>query len=287
MSRENKAIVKRSFDVPNTGNLDALHRVCSRWYVIPGLLALLATIAVACGELEPTAAPTPTPEPALSTYEELLELIPNRSGTRSYVLMNDHSLIRELFDIPLPGPSADEDTLGEYIIAMSGSSVTFEQRFPRPGLGTFIGGFVESALRLLGRHQYLAFDVRNIDQSITAGVPPGQLEVVGGRFDPEATDKALKACSECEAPLHEEHRGVPFYSWGEDFVVDVKRRFAPPAFDQLGRGGRIAVQDRYVFYTVETPGMKDLIEASVGRRRSLADVEEFAILAKEMSDLGA
>ena len=63
--------------------------------------------------------------------------------------------------------------------------------------------------------------------------------------------------------------------------------FALPFFDRLGTGGRITVQDSHVFYTVETSRMEALIETSLGLRPSLLEVEEFRLLARAMSQLGA
>ena len=99
-------------------------------------------------------------------------------------------------------------------------------------------------------------------------------------------ERALNACSECPPPLVEERRGITFYSWGEDLALDIQRRLSPPAFDQLGRGGRIAVQEECVFHTVETPGMRGLIIAAT-RGPSLADVEEYRLMAEGLEDLGA
>ena len=55
----------------------------------------------------------------------------------------------------------------------------------------------------------------------------------------------------------------------------------------MGRGGRIAVLDEYVFRTLETRGMKRLIDVSLGRRDSLADVDEFRLLATGLDELNA
>ena len=134
--------------------------------------------------------------------------------------------------------------------------------------------------------QYLAFDVRNIDQTIVAGPPSSQLDVVRGRFNPQATDEALSACSECSSPSRGEHRGIPCYGWGEDYTADADMSFAPPAFESLGRGGRIAVLDEYVFRTLGTSEMK-AIDTSLDQYPPLADVEEFSLLAVGMSRLGA
>ena len=163
---------------------------------------------------------------------------------------------------------------------------------PLPGMhaggAPFISLFHDYGVILLEHlRDSLAFDVREMDQSVLAGVPPGQLEVLRGRYDPEATDRALNACSECPGPLVVTHRGVSFYSWGEDLAWDLRTKLTAPAFDQFGRGGRITIQDDYVFRTVETPGMEALIETSLGQHPSLADVEELRILAKEITDLDA
>ncbi len=154
---------------------------------------------------------------------------------------------------------------------------------PVLGLGhSFFGPFNHRYINL----QYLAFDVRNMDQTIVAGPPSSQLDVVRGRFNPQAADKALSACSECPALSREEHKGIPYYSWGEDYAVDTDMIFAPPAFESLGRGGRIAVLDEYVFRTLGTSEMKALIDTSLDQYPSLADVEELAFWLSGCPDWG-
>lgn len=135
----------------------------------------------------------------------------------------------------------------------------------------------------------LALSPESVDQSLLAGAGPQQWEALRGRFDPDATEQALSACSgQCIPPdVREEYQGVTFYSWGEDFKGSLGDRLKPPAFDKQGRGGRIAVQDKYIFRTLWIDGMKRLIDASLGRRPSLADAEEFRLMAKELSELGA
>ena len=159
------------------------------------------------------------------------------------------------------------------------------------GLPSFISGypsvFSYPQPIIAVRPRYLGFDVRNVDQSVLAGLEPVAFEVVRGRFDPRATDEALRECSECPPALRDQHRGHSFYSWGEDFVGDSTKFRGPPAYDFKGRGGRIAVEDNYVFRTVWTEGMKALIDASQGQFATLADVEEFRLLAKGMADLEA
>ena len=159
------------------------------------------------------------------------------------------------------------------------------------GRAPFISGYTEFAVHTFEMGKYLAFDLRTLDQSVLAGTPPGQLGAMLGDFDPTATDAALENCvasvPDCTIAIHQSHEGISFYFWGEDLAMDLTRVLVPPAFDRLGRGGRIAVQDSHVFYTVETPGMEALIETSLAKRPSLLDSKQFRLLAKAMTQLDA
>ena len=197
------------------------------------------------------------------------------------MFINDYALARELFDIPLPGAEVDVDRLEEYLVAFTPSPTG-----PKLSVAPLISGFGETAFPRLDYGRYLGFDIRNVDQSVAAEVPPGALGVVRGRFDPHTTDDTLRACSECPPPLRRKHRDVPFYSWGEELAINIQRALAPPAFDRLGRGGRVAVQDSHVFRTLETADMEALIDTSLGWVPSLGEVEEFRHLARGLTELG-
>lgn len=113
------------------------------------------------------------------------------------------------------------------------------------------------------------------------GNPPAADEIELGMSVYEQIGRAADV-----APVLEKYRGILFHAWGTT-GGDLRDRLKPPAFDRHGRGGRIAVQDKYVFYSVKTSGMEGLIDASQGKRPSLADAEEFRLLARGMSALGA
>ena len=213
-----------------------------------------------------------------SGFLELLEVIPDNAQTRGWVQVNDYQRFRETFDIQIPGPEAGEEALMDYLLR----PIDMPQFF-----GPFISGYGQFAPQALERRRYLGFDLRDVHRSAEAGVPPNVLEVVQGDFDPNKTALALAACAECEAPEETERRGTKFYSWGEDLVVDVQKILAPPAFDRLGRGGRIAVLDEYVFRTLETGGMEALIDARRGDRSSLAGVDDFRALAAGLDEQNA
>ena len=249
-------------------------------------LGLLALALVGCGsDTEPVRETTAATDAA---YAGLLGTIPDTPELRQQVYINDYALVRQMFDIPLPGPEDDEVALEEFYKWLPRFEGEADDP-PVPGFGaaSFFGPFNRYRNFTAENLQHLAFDVRSIDQSIVAFALPATLDVIRGRFDPQATDKALESCSECEPPSREEYGGVSYYSWGEDYADNLQLRFGPPAFDEIGRGGRIAVLDEYVFRTLGTPGMEALIDASLNEGASLADVEEFRLLAGGMSRLGA
>ena len=252
-------------------------------------LGLLALALVGCGsDTEPVRETTAA---TATAYEGLLGTIPDTPELRQRVYINDYALVRQMFDIPLPGPGDDDDALAEFYERPPPTGFGGEADDPPVrGFGaiSFFGPFNRYRNITAENLQHLAFDVRSMDQSIVAAFAlPATLDVVRGRFDPQATDKALESCYECEPPSREEYGGVSYYSWGEDYAADLQLRFEPPAFDEIGRGGRIAVLDEYVFRTLGTPGMKALIDAGLNEGASLADVEEFRLLAGGMSRLGA
>ena len=221
-------------------------------------------------------------------YEELLRAIPDTPENRSEVYIDDYALARRLFVIPLPGPGDDEAALQEFYdwnppLGEDGDTVPVLQF----GQTAFFSPLNYLSKGVAANIHHLAFDIRSMDQTIVAGPQDAKLDVTLGRFDPDATDEALRSCSECPTPEREEYGGVPYYSWGQDNGVDRDMILAPPAFDRLGRGGRIAVLDSYVFHTWATDEMKSLIDALRDERPSLADFEEYRLLAAGMSRLGA
>ena len=270
------------------------------------VLLAFAMVLAACSDGEnpgvPTSAPTDTPPTALppteipptaipltelSFFGRLLAGIPDTPDTRQSVMINDYAAVRELLGFSPAAPEDEYPVLIQYAI----DNVSRDDQEPDPtkfkvynAEAPFITGMGHDIFDH-PRREFLAFDGRNVDQSVEAGVVPFKLEVDHGRFDPAATAQALQDCAECPPPDIVTHNDVTFYSWGEDGQGDLRGRNEPPAFDHLGRGGRIAVSDDQVFRTVETPGMKALIDSRAGDELSLADVQEFRLLAQAISDL--
>ena len=233
------------------------YHVCNNVLATSLCLGLLALALVGCGsDTEPV---RETPAATDTAYAGLMGTIPDTPELRQQVYFNDYALVCQTFDIPLPGPGDDEDALVEFSEWLHTSVLAGEADDPPvPGFGdvSFFGPFNQYRNFTAENLQHLAFDMRSMDQSIVAAFAlPATLDVVRGRFDPQATDKALESCSECEPLSREEYGGISYYSWGEDYAVNLQLRFAPPAFDEIGRGGRSAVLDEYVFRTV---GVSDM-----------------------------
>ena len=224
-------------------------------------------------------------------YEGLLRAIPDTPETRREVYIDDYTVARRVFDIPLPGPGDDEAALQEFYDWGRSADDALGDTVPVAEFGSlaFFSPLNFTGKRVAAHIRHLAFDIRSMDQTIVAGAgPPGaKLDVTLGRFDPQATDEALRSCSECPTPEREEYGGVSYYSWGEDGRVERSMVWEPPAFDQFGRGGRIAVLDSYILRTLATDEMKSLIGALRDEGPSLADFEEYRLLAAGMSRLGA
>ena len=72
------------------------------------------------------------------------------------------------------------------------------------------------------------------------------------------------------------YAGHKFYSWGEDFGVNLAMH---SNVRPLGRGHRLALVDDFIFWMLWTDGIEEMIDSYEGNIASLADVEEYKLLA--------
>jgi hypothetical protein len=204
------------------------------------------------------------------------------------VQINDYARARELFGLSLEEPDGQPKGLEEYLMEYPKSGPSFNMG----GLAPWISGLWPNTEMTepihMQRHQYLGFDARNVDQTVLVGnSEPRQLEVLRGRFDPDATQAAIEACEGCPQPEVVEYLGVSYYTWGEDFATSAELQNTPPIFDRYGRGSSLVVQDGYVFRAVYREGVESMIAAQQDAALSLADVEDYRLLAAAMNALGA
>ena len=163
----------------------------SRVVLLGSVLLALASVLTACGSSDdagPTAEVPATSPPSVevSLFEKLLGAIPDAPDTRKSVLINDYAAVREILQLSPASPDAKFPALLEYAIQSVGQSSNGIKI--HMGTGPFISGMHERAFEDTKR-EYLAFDGRNVDQSVEAGIAPSIFEVVWGRFDPARTGR--------------------------------------------------------------------------------------------------
>lgn len=239
------------------------------------LLVLLAVAACGSGDDEtPEAGPSatstvvapatespadrsaPAEEPIAASgphFERLLTLVPDTPATRSSVVMWDLERLRS--HEPLTRSAVDE-----FLATPLASSFPTPEEF---GLGVDL-----------------------LDHVMEAGYVPDQYFAVSGRYDDALIDRLLRDCASCPRPPEiSQHGGETIFAWGADFELDVDSSFAAPAFDRLGRGGRLAVIDGVVFRTNWTDGIRELIDTSQGSD-SLSMDDDFLLAVRRLDDLG-
>lgn len=129
----------------------------------------------------------------------------------------------------------------------------------------------------------LGFVIADVDQTIYAGaLPVNYYQAVRGRFNQKVVDNAART-----GPMNEmlevvTYQGHEFYSWGGDFEINLAMR---SNVRHLGRGHRLALVDDFIFWVLWTDGMKEMIDSYEGNIESLADNEDYWLLAGALEEL--
>jgi len=130
----------------------------------------------------------------------------------------------------------------------------------------------------------LGFVQGDVDQTVHACyfLPVDYYEAVRGRFRREDIDNAVKT-----GPLNEilevvSYTGHEFYSWGTDRDISFSRR---SNVRPLGRGMRLALVDDFIFWVGLTDSMKEMIDSYEDNIESLADIEDYRLLAGALEEL--
>lgn len=129
----------------------------------------------------------------------------------------------------------------------------------------------------------VGFTVTDVNDSVVAGAgPPRFYQAVRGNFTAEDINNAART-----GPLNEyletiTYEGYEFYSWGEDFDIQLDWR---SGVRPLGRGHRLAYVDGFAIWILWTDGLKEMIDTYEGNIPSLADNEEYRQLAGVLEDM--
>jgi hypothetical protein len=229
------------------------------------------------GALE--AAAPPTQQANTTDFVSFLRLVPDGPTTRKSVYVNDVERQMRLLGVNVPGPDADFDTgVKEYLDAIARSGM-----YQPP----FISGLFQNAKELWAMRDSRGFDVRDVNQTVEAGWGANTVQIVHGRIDPAAIERAFAGCQECPTADRPTYQGVSYYDWTRYLEPNLSRRLQPPVFDQSGVGGLLLVQPELVHRTTDTSLMEAVIDSQRGAIPSLADVPDHGLLAAGLSELGA
>lgn len=132
--------------------------------------------------------------------------------------------------------------------------------------------------------QTLGFTLGDVDKNILAGTGPSHFnyEAVHVIVDRDTVINAVTT-----GPLNDileiaDYHGVEYYRWGEDHQIDLRRM---SMVRPLGIGFRLAYIDGFIFWVAWTDGIKEMIDAYSDRTDSLADIEDYQLLAQGLAEL--
>lgn len=265
---------------------------------IIALLLATALLMAACGGDDDTAADdvatsvTPTQEPATPTAAnttaaadggtllEMLAAVPDTEDAASYLTYTDLAMARDLTGVDAPDADASAEEVDEWWTEFAGATTDLDAEIL--GLSDWVTNFAEDAELI---RTELGFDVADIDQVIEAGAPPATFQILRGRFDAEEIADAVESDPNWSADLERKTEGdVEYYSWLGDYEQSFDH--IPTAHDKLGRGGRLAVVDGMLLWSLGTDEMVGMLQALDGSADSLADREDFGEMAAVIDETG-
>lgn len=218
-------------------------------------------------------------------FASLLRLVPNSEQARTFVYFNDVGRAADVLaqvdpTFSPPTETSDVRAVQDYVMLL----ITRLHLSAGPYLSGFDGYGLSYLTELKQRAGY---DSRNVEATILAGSPPQELVAI--QLDLPATqvrDHILQTPQESlPAPKPDEYAGVPILSWGEEGTLDFNRRTMAPGFDELGRGSRLGFLGSRLLYTLWVDTLKAMIDAALGNVPSLAQDEDYALLAASFDAL--
>jgi len=218
-------------------------------------------------------------------FSTMLRAVPNLPGYRASVRITDAERIYKVLGVDRPSSifRVDTDAYFEELAAAN----AFAQGSVAPiQAGRFFGLQGDGAFTAYERiDQYLGIELGEIDRWLETGAPPRELYALGGDFDSKQADRLLNECDVCDPPDRRTHAGSTYYTWGEDFEIDSTRGGRPPLYDDLGRGGGVAVLDRYALRALSDGAISAALDA-IADSNSLADHPDFGLLGDSLDRLG-
>ncbi|MBN2239103.1 MAG: hypothetical protein JW712_04965 [Dehalococcoidales bacterium] len=131
----------------------------------------------------------------------------------------------------------------------------------------------------------LGFTIDDVTATILASAgPPSEYQAVYGTFTAQDIENAAK-----NGPLQEyqevkTHAGYTYYSWGEDRAVHMSPEWRSN-IRNLGRGHRLGYVDGFAPWMIWTDGIESMMDAYTDNVPSLADNEDYKLLAAELAKM--
>lgn len=201
----------------------------------------------------------------------LLDRVPGAGSSGEFLMVVDLVGAAAIGGVAIPAPGAPADEVAGFFAGLPRDALVPDLlRDPFPDF--------DALARELG------LDPALVTAAISAGNPPETYQVLAGDFDPAAVDAAVHSDSVwADLLTTAEHEGVPYYTWGDDFAIDLSR---VTAVRRLGRGGRLGIDDGFLYWVPWTAGMEGLIDAGAGRTATLADDPALARVAGALEEAG-
>ena len=207
---------------------------------------------------------------------ELLNVIPERNETFRGVQINTANGVYIKDMAYLHERQAAFPGIQQYAVvrlSLAGSSGLFSRYYDMTDPEADIEGEYRETI---------GFTYDDVDQMVSSGTQPYIYEAYRGGFDKAEIDTAVKTGTRSEELQIIEYGGMEYYRWGEDNTANLSAR---THVRPLGRGHRLALPGDFAFWTVWDEGVETMIDCYNNTTGSLADIEEYRLMAQGLSIL--
>lgn len=143
------------------------------------------------------------------------------------------------------------------------------------------------AARVTPLWRAVAIDPDRFDLLLETGIPPERLGIAFGTFDQDSVGDRLRTCEGCPQPEISAHGGVDIFTWGEPLEVDIDRRLRVPLFDELGRGGVLAITADAAVRGPSISAVEATLDGLDGRVARLAEDDPLVLVADALDEADA
>lgn len=239
-------------------------------------------------------------------FLELLKLLPESAKHSDGFELIDYERIWRDNGISLYSPEGQKISRSDFIESLI-TIIIYEEK-PFYGVnaladGSYYSGWGQYIMNSTIKDGYVGYDLTDVKAEINnfnvtspenivkSDFVPDYFMAAIGTYNPKDTDVALKNHSEWPSPLiniytTEIYRDITIHSWGDGNEQRLEMRLSPPHVDMVGRAMPLAVTDGHLFIGSSVENIKSMIDTSLDKSRSLADIPEYALIAERMASLG-